>query len=76
MWFPKHRKHHDLVFLPGAYAARGMILSQRPNPDYEAAEQDYQRGLKMAESQGAAGTARALASLLGQLRKQQAEATG
>jgi len=70
------RKHHDFVFLPGAYAARGVILSQRPKPDCKAAELDFLRGIEIAKGQGAAGTASAIASLLAQLRARQGAAAG
>jgi tetratricopeptide (TPR) repeat protein len=68
------QKHHDFVFLPGAYAARGLILSQRPNPDDKAAEQDFQRGMELAQGQGAGGTEAAIASLLARLRTRQSAA--
>jgi tetratricopeptide (TPR) repeat protein len=68
------RKHHDFVFLPGAYAARAMILSQRPSPDRDGAEQDFARGIELAERQGAAGTAAAISSLLAWMRARQGAA--
>jgi tetratricopeptide (TPR) repeat protein len=70
------RKHHDFVFLPGAYAARAMILSQRPNPDREAAEQDFKHGIEMAQAQGALGTAKAISTLLARMRARQGAAAG
>jgi class 3 adenylate cyclase/tetratricopeptide (TPR) repeat protein len=70
------RKHQDFVFLPGAYTARAIILSQRPNPDRESAEQDFLRGIELAQTQGAAGTEKAIVSLLARFRARQGAAAG
>jgi class 3 adenylate cyclase/tetratricopeptide (TPR) repeat protein len=70
------RKHQDHVFLPGAFEARAMILSARPEPDCQAAEQDLRRGIELAQAQGAKGTADALAARLGRLCAKHGAAAG
>jgi len=70
------RKHHDFVFVPFGYAVRGRILSERPIPDREAAEQDFLRGVEMASQQGAAGTAATISAMLAQFRTRHGAAAG
>ena len=48
-----HELYRDYVYLPGSYEARARILLAQPDPDFERAEADLERGRQLARAQGA-----------------------